>query len=306
LSARSDDGGQSFAGARVIPGSDAAGNRGWESTAADAVGRVLTMWLDHRELAESERATAATQHDGHAHTGHGDASGVERAQRSKLYFARLDEPGAHAITGGVCYCCKTSLASGADGAIYAAWRHVYDGNVRDIAFTMSRDGGRSFAPPVRVSEDQWALDGCPENGPALGVDGLNRVHVVWPTLVTAPATAGEPRMALFYASTRNGGEFSARQEIPTHGTPRHPQLALGTDGALLVVWDEQVGGTRRVVLSRAELTGNALHVVRLEELSASRSEYPVVVGLADGAFVTAWTSGRALQSVIRVERIAPP
>jgi hypothetical protein len=51
---------------------------------------------------------------------------------------------------------KTTIAAARDGAIYAAWRHVYPGNVRDIAVTMSRDGGRTFAPPVRISDDKWA------------------------------------------------------------------------------------------------------------------------------------------------------
>jgi len=35
---------------------------------------------------------------------------------------------------------------------FAAWRHVYPGNIRDIAFTVSRDGGRTlrnrFASPT--------------------------------------------------------------------------------------------------------------------------------------------------------------
>jgi hypothetical protein len=49
-----------------------------------------------------------------------------------------------------------------------------------IAFTLSRDGGRTFASPIRVSDDHWVLDGCPENGPALAVDASRRVHLVWP------------------------------------------------------------------------------------------------------------------------------
>ena len=66
-----------------------------------------------------------------------------RSSRSCI-SGRWSEPAdpRWALTGGVCYCCKTALAVGADGAIYAAWRHVYPGNMRDIAFTLSRDGGQ--------------------------------------------------------------------------------------------------------------------------------------------------------------------
>ena len=135
--------------------------------------------------------------------------GVARAQLSKLFFGRLSSPGsARALTGGVCYCCKTAIATGSDGSIHAAWRHVYPGNIRDIAFTMSADGGRSFTPPVRVSEDRWVLDGCPENGPAIAVDASRRIHVVWPTLIPGRTPTSEPTLGLFYA--RHGTGVSSR------------------------------------------------------------------------------------------------
>src|SRR5689334_21585583 len=64
LSARSSDGGRSFAASMPVPGSDAAGNRGWESVAVDpAIGRIYTAWLDHRDSAgQAGGAHAAHQH----------------------------------------------------------------------------------------------------------------------------------------------------------------------------------------------------------------------------------------------------
>ncbi len=50
LHARSDDSGTSFSRATTMPGGDAAGNRGWESTATDRDGHVVAVWLDHREV----------------------------------------------------------------------------------------------------------------------------------------------------------------------------------------------------------------------------------------------------------------
>src|SRR3954469_21319995 len=165
LSARSNDSGASFTAAVPLPGSEASGNRGWESIAA-AGGSVAAVWLDHRALAAG--SDGSMNHAGHEHGGTAQqkTDGVARAQLSKLFFAKPGLDGsAHEIAGGVCYCCKTSLAADASGGIYAAWRHVYDGNVRDIAFSKSADGGRTFSTPVRVSDDHWVLDGCPENGP---------------------------------------------------------------------------------------------------------------------------------------------
>ena len=180
LHARSDDGAASFSRATALPGGDGAGNRGWESTATDRDGHVVAVWLDHREAA-SGKPGAPMHHEGQDHTGQAPMTdGAAKAQLSKLYFSRLDGSGdPRALTGGVCYCCKTAVAAGRDGSLYAAWRHVYPGNIRDIAFTVSRDNGRTFAAPLRVSDDRWVLDGCPENGPAMAVDGLRpRAHCV--------------------------------------------------------------------------------------------------------------------------------
>ena len=126
--------------------------------------------------------------------------------------------------------------------LVAAWRHVYPGDLRDIAFAISRDGGRSFSAPSRVSEDGWAINGCPDDGPALVVDAGGVTHIVWPTVIAGD----EPVGALFYASTRDGQRFTPRVRIPTLGSPKpmHPQMALAADGTLVVAWDELIDGRR--------------------------------------------------------------
>jgi hypothetical protein len=164
LSARSENGGRSFTPPAALPGSGGPGNRGWQATATSRNGQVMAVWLDHRQLAMPAGGATPMDHAAHQHGAQsgGQADGVERAQLSKLFFAQLDDPGsASSLTGGVCYCCKTAIATAPDGTIYAAWRHVYPGSIRDIAFTASRDDGRTFSAPVRISEDEWVLDGMP-------------------------------------------------------------------------------------------------------------------------------------------------
>lgn len=299
VTARSDDGGRTFGRTRTVPGTDAPGNRGWEAITTSRNGKILGVWLDHRELASG--GGAAMTHE--AHMRMPAADGAAKAQLSKLYFGDVDAGGARVVTGGVCYCCKTSIATGPDGSLYAVWRHVYPGNIRDIAFTSSRDDGRSFAPPIRVSEDKWALDGCPENGPALAVSG-REVHVVWPTLVNGGGS-GEPGLALFYAATREGRSFTPRQPLPVQGVPRHPQIAAAANGTLLAVWDEATNGRRRVVLARAPaVASGALRFAREPIGNGQIDEYPVVAATGDGA-VIAWASRTGDRSVIRVLTTAP-
>jgi hypothetical protein len=301
VSARSSDGGKSFGPAASVPGSDASGNRGWESAAVTARGDVVAVWLDHREVPARTGAAATGGAHQHGAAGHRSAAdGVARAQLSQIFFARLNEPAsALAIAPGVCYCCKTSVATGAEGTVVAAWRHVYPGNIRDIALAKSSDGGRTFAPAVRVSEDNWVLDGCPENGPVVAVDRANAIHVVWPTLV--PGSAGaEETLALFYASSKDGRRFTKRQQIPTDGVPRHPQTALGPDGTITVAWDEQLKGGRRVVVARGTRDDrNSVRFVR-QSVSDEPGTHPAVAPVPDGAIV-AWTSGTG-ETILRVGR----
>ncbi len=259
-------------------------------------------------------------HAGHQHAASSEqrADGAARAQLSKLFFGWLDDAaGGRPVTGGVCYCCKTSVATGPDGAVYAAWRHVYPGNVRDIAFAMSADGGRTFGEPVRVSDDNWVLDGCPENGPSLAVDGGGRVHVVWPTLVPGKTAGDDPVPALFYATSADGRRFTPRQLVPTEGFPRHPQIAIvtanlkigptgvsgGSTGEVIAVWDEQADNGKRIALARgvADSTG-VMRFVRQPVGDASAASYPVVAAAHDAPIV-AWVSGTGAGTVIRAQRL---
>jgi hypothetical protein len=188
--------------------------------------------------------------------------------------------------------------------VYAAWRHVYAGNVRDIAFTVSSDGGRSFTAPVRVSEDAWTINGCPDDGPAIVVDATGLVHLVWPTVING----ANPEGALFYASTRDGRTFTARTRVPTLGSrhPTHPQIAVDPGGRVVVAWDELLDG-RRVAAAR-EVTrqpGGGTEFGPVIPLSGVKSAmYPVLAATGSG-LVSVWASGGDA-SVIQVRAISLP
>jgi len=301
LDVRSDDGGRRFSSPSLVAGSEAPGNRGWESVAVTPAGDAFAIWLDHRELAAG---TTTMNHAAHQ-PGATTADGAARAQRSKLMFGAVDGGGAALdVAAGVCYCCKTSLAADADGRFYAAWRHVYPGNVRDIAFTMSTDGGKTFAAPIRVSEDHWVLDGCPENGPALSVDARRRIHVVWPTLLPAASgSTAEPDLALFYAMSSDGRRFTARQRIPSAAGARHPQLVIDELGALMAVWDEPAGGRRRIAVARGTVDVNGVASFSRQTIEgADSASYPVVAMTNRGPLV-AWSSrSMTTPPVIRLAR----
>jgi len=295
VSARSGDGGRTFGPTAVIAGGEGPGNRGWENIAIDSVGHVHAVWLDHRELAKSASMTHMAEH--HVEPAESKKDAVATAQLSKLYSATLDDnSSSHPITGGVCYCCKTAIAVGAQNDIYLAWRHVYPQNVRDMAFTESHDGGRTFSAPIRISEDKWQIEGCPEDGPALAVDARRQIHVVWPTLVNDGPNA-QPTIGIFYASN-NGHGFVQRQRVSTEGVPHHPQIAVARE-SIYLAWDELGNGRRQVVVAHRPLSAAADAKWSREVVSGDvPGTYPSIVPTGAG-IVVAWTSN-APNSVIRL------
>jgi hypothetical protein len=279
--ARSLDGGRTFT-APVALQAGIAGDRGWQASTIDGGGKLHAIWLDHRAMAIEKAAATKTEHKG-------EHDGVAMAQKSGLYYA-ADGVSEREVFKGVCYCCKTAMASGPKGEIYAAWRHVFAGNMRDMGFTVSRDGGKTFAPLTRVNQDGWSIQGCPDDGPAMAVDAKGTVHLIWPTVKNEMGL-------LLYATSKDGVTFTAPVPVPTLGSPKpsHPQIAIDGAGTVFVAWDEVRGGIRRAAVKA--LTGGAAPV----ELGDVTS-YPGIAG-AESGLVAAWTSGPPDRSVISVRRL---
>jgi hypothetical protein len=272
--ARSTDGGRTFSAAMSLQTGGAAGDRGWQAAATDGRGTLHTIWLDHRGMAASK---------GHDHKGEHD--GVAMAQRSSLYYAAAGSA-ERELFKGVCYCCKTALAVGANGHIYAAWRHVFANNMRDIAFTVSRDGGATFSPLLRVHEDKWSINGCPDDGPAIAVDRAGTVHLVWPTVLNG--TEG----ALLYSTTRNGRTFTTPLRVPTLGAPKpsHPQIAADAAGGIMIGWDEVIDGVRTAAGRSVSMSNGRAEFGAIVRLAGGASTYPVLAATSKG-WLAAWSTG---------------
>jgi hypothetical protein len=309
--ARSRDGGRTFDEPITLQSPEAPGDRGWPALALDTHGTAHAIWLDHRGLAAPASAPAtAGEHAGHTMDHHAVApdDGYAQAQKSGLFYASMgpsataDPPASaeRAIAPGVCYCCKTALAVGPDDAIYAAWRHVFPGGIRDIAFTVSRDGGHSFQPISRVSEDGWAINGCPDDGPAMAVDSDGVVHLVWPTAVGAE----NPEGALFYASTRDGHTFTERVRVPTLGSlkPSHPQIVVDGKGRVVVAWDEFIDGRRVASARRVLLDGHPVMFGDVVTIAPDGPAMYPMLAATDTGVVAVWTTGGG-NSAVRVQML---
>jgi hypothetical protein len=285
--ARSRDGGRTFTGEKQLQTRGAIGDRGWQASALDSRGTLHTIWLDHRAIhptTQSPRrgdpgmAAAKASGDQDEHKGAHD--GVAMAQRSGLYYAADGAP-ERELFKGVCYCCKTAMAIGPKGEIYAAWRHVFAGSMRDMGFTMSRDGGRTFTPLTRVSQD---------GGPAMAVDAKGTVHLVWPTVK-------DEQGVILYATSQDGRTFTTPRRLPGLGSrkPSHPQIAIASNGSPVVAWDEVLEGVRHAAIHRI---GDA----RPAHVIGASTSYPVMAA-TDTGVVAVWTAGPRDRATIGVRVI---
>lgn len=292
--ARSVDGGRTFAAPVSLQAAGAAGDRGWHSLSIDEQGLAHVFWLDHRELATAKSEARHAEHDG-----------VAMAQKSRLYYATYGARASaeRALAPGVCFCCKSAVVSLPGGGLVSAWRHVYADNMRDMAFAVSRDFGRTFAAPARVSADGWSINGCPDDGPALAAGSDTRVHIVWPTVIPG----AEPVGAIFYSALTESGSFTPRTRIPTLGSPKpsHPQIVVDGAGRLVVAWDESLAGVRTAAYSVAERAPDG--TMRFSAPTKFAADggptlYPVMARVGHGV-VAAWTAGAPGSQVVRVQRL---
>jgi hypothetical protein len=288
--AKSVDGGKSFEPPTRVTSEGVPGDRGWHATTVDSHGTPHTLWLDHRAIPPRKPG------EKHVH-----GQGPDMSTMSGLYYAGAGTNGLEReLTRGVCYCCKTALAVSERGQVYAAWRQVYDGSMRDIAFTMSLDNGKTFQTPARVSVDNWKLSGCPDDGPSLALaDG--RAHIVWPTVIGGD----NPEGALFYASTLDGRKFTPRLRIPTMGTPKpsHPQVAADGAGGLVVAWDEVVDGARQAAARRVSFDAKGVASFgEIVKLGTDISSFPVMAMTSQGMIAT-WTRGIGPSAEVVVDLI---
>lgn len=282
--------GPRFEPAATVHSAGLKGARGWASMALAPDGAAHVTWLDGRV---------------HASATPGSAPAARHSMQQDLFHAVRRADGTRdevRIASDVCFCCKTATATGPDGAVYVAWRHIFAPNIRDIAVARSTDGGRTFGAPVRLSDDGWAIDACPDDGPSIAVDASRVLHAAWPTEVSAAVGR-----AVFYSYSTDGGRtFAPRIRVDGEtGAPAHPQLALWGDRAA-IVWDESAGtGPRRIRLREVAIgtaRGPLLGAVSTVSSEAAAT-YPAVTVTADATLV-AWTEETEKGADVRVTRLA--
>ena len=214
--------------------------------------------------------------------------GREGKKEPGTFVARSTDHGRtieynHKVEDSTCVCCRTAVATSADGIVYVAWRKIFEGNIRETVVSRSMDDGRTFSSSVVVGNDRWVYPACPHRPASLGVDRQGRLYVVWYT----EGADETPAIYLAYSDDQ-GKTFSAKKQLNrSKGTfPDHPQMAVDPAGRIAVIWEEQSPVRREVVVSYSLDRGQSFNdPIRLNE---KNGQTPTVAVNQHGTVVMGW------------------
>ena len=269
----SRDGGRTFDAPAKVNDDGKQVVHGMHSLAVGLDGRVYVAWLDERNVVKS--TPSENQMKG--------MQKMEHMESNREVFFASSADGGRTFSSNIriakdaCPCCKTAVAVGANGQVFVGWRQVLPGEFRHIAVAASANGGRTFAQPVIVSDDRWAIAACPVSGPALLLGSDNRLRVVW-------YTEGERAApGLYWVESVDNGKTFSESRILAKGQARGTPLLLMNEEGIAVVWESDDGASASVM--RASLPSSDKSVDSVQTISTS-GELPSAAAVGDQLFVS--------------------
>jgi len=208
-------------------------------------------------------------------------------------FTLDGKQGAEAVVDSrVCECCQTAVAVSAEGPI-VAYRDRSAQDVRDIQ--VSRFANGRWSAPALVHKDNWQIDACPVNGPAIAAAGRT-VVVAWFTMQNKQGHA----FAAF--SSDAGRTFGAPVRLDDATAIGRVQVTLLPDGAAAASWIEFVDGRSQFKARRITAAGARGAAVKIAE--GMGTQYPRLARRGD-ELIAAWSENTQGSTRVRTARIKP-
>jgi hypothetical protein len=196
-----------------------------------------------------------------------------------LYFGSFDDQwkqtGETLVNDRVCECCQTAAVVTANGVL-TAFRDRSPEEVRDVH--VSRLEAGNWTPAKAVHADNWTIDACPVNGPALSARDRT-VAAAWFNAVN-----DEPHA--FVAFSNDAGQtWGDPIRLDDASTLGHVDVELLDDGSAAATWVEFANQTARLRVRRVEPSGAKSAAVAVTESRVTG--YPRMVRQGD-ELVFAW------------------
>jgi hypothetical protein len=225
-------------------------------------GEAGIIWLDNRKR---------TNHEG-----------------SALYFATTKGKDGFKneklINESACECCRTDLFTDTKKNIHVLYRAIINDSIRDMVHCESVNEGNDFSPPVRISNDNWVINGCPHTGPAMAENSYG-LQFTWFT--------GGTNAGIYYDHSNNNETGFSERNILSGPSGRHPQIATLANDNIAIVWDENFIKNKKAVslIGLQERSGDGKNILK-KYITADRSlsSYPVITALNNNAAIIAYTT----------------
>ena len=265
--ARSRDGGAGWS-APVTPHRDGTPTEhGFVSLLPRAEGSVDALWLDGRKYAGAD-----------SHAAHG-AAGPEMTLRHAVLATDGSASPEAELDARACDCCQTAAVRAGD-ALVVAYRDRSPDEIRDISVVRLVNG--AWSAPRRAHADEWKIDACPVNGPALSARG-ERIALAWFT-----AARDTPKVLVAFSDDA-GETFGAPVRVDGGSAAGRVDVELLDDGSALVLWLEQGAGAASI-LARRVRDGEAVgEPFAIAQSSGERASGFPRMALQGERVVFAWT-----------------
>lgn len=237
---------------------------GFVSILPDSAGGAMVFFLDggnNRLTGEPEDAA-----EGHEHA-------VPMSVSANSWDAAMTEATKNVLDTRVCDCCQTASAMTGRGPV-AIYRDRSEGEIRDISIVRRVNG--EWTAPATVHADNWELNACPVNGPAIVASG-DEVAVAW---FTGARDTAKVQVAF---SRDAGATFGAPVRIDD-GNPAGRVGLQWLNGEAYVSWLERgAGDTAYVKVRPVTREGVARDAIIVTSSSGVRSSgFPRMTRLNDG------------------------
>ena len=257
---RSTDGGQHFSTPVTLNDNLEVIRHRFDSMAIGKNGEVFMAWLDGR----NEEAAIK---DGKEFKG------------LSVYYTWSNDSGQHFkanknVADHACECCRIDTAIAKDNTPVIAWRHIFEGKIRDHALVKFKDWNTP-GEMVHLGGEDWAIDACPHHGPSLAISDTGTFHTVW-------FSGAEAKKGLFYAySTTSGAQFSKPLKFGEDGAS-HPSV-LGLDQQVAIVWQEFDGTHNTIQLMKSIDSGKTWSTPKMIIQATEKLDEPFLI--SDGEHI---------------------
>ena len=207
-------------------------------------GGLGLVWLDAREWELNQDAP----------------DGGSVMMRSASFDPSWKQTSDQVVNLRVCDCCQTSVANTPDGVV-VAFRDRTDKEIRDIHVTRLENG--KWTDPQPVHQDNWEIDSCPVNGPAISARGRT-MATAW---FTAASGQGHSYVSLSPDAGRSWGEAVRLDEQVSTG---RVDVEMLDDGGAVATWVEFANQQAQLLARRISATGSASAPIAIQGADGGR------------------------------------